>query len=173
MPPRSRPSVSGVVPSIQSWTQSSGCSAARSCRFSLTGPSANPRRLGKLPEPDRSLPWQALHGGETSETRASPTAGSGPALADGGSWLLPGPTKGGLSPVRLEARYTPPTRKTKTVSPIAQAGRPELRVSIGVWTVIGSVSGAGRCRLAGRDVCDGPCARVHEEQVRQHGQARQ
>ncbi len=56
MPSRSIPSVSGVVPSIHRWTQSSGYSAARSWRLSLTGPSSIPSRLGKLAWPARSGP---------------------------------------------------------------------------------------------------------------------
>ena len=49
---------------------------------------------------------------------AWPTAGSGGAPLPGGEgWPeAPGMAKGGFSPARFEARYTPPTRKTNTVS---------------------------------------------------------
>ena len=59
------------------------------------------------------------------------------------------------------------------MSPIAHGGSPPERASIGVWTVIGSVSRRRGGRLPGSDVVDPLAAGVHQEQVRQERQARQ
>ena len=102
MPTRSIPSVSGVVPSIQRWIQSSGCAAASSWRFSLTGPSATPCRLGKAAWPARSGPWQPSQ--PASAMSACPTAGSGSPEGPATGALAPGMANGGFSPARFEAR---------------------------------------------------------------------
>src|SRR5687767_1413477 len=170
MPLRSMPEVSSVVPSIHSAIQSSGCSAARSWRFSLTGPSARFSRLGKSPAPPRSAPWQVVQVGVTWPMSASPRAGSGATLPVGADAVTPGTANGGFSPARFDARYTPPTRNTKTVSPIAHGGTPRPPVSIGVWTVIGSVPRRWG-GLAGHDVLDRLSGGVDQEEVRDHRQA--
>src|SRR5687768_7856953 len=97
---------------------------------------------------------------------ASPTAGSGAPDAPGGEPLAPGMANAGFCPARLESRYTPPTRKTKTVRPIAHGGRPPERESIGVWTVIdGSMPGRRCGRGARHGVLGRLAAGVHEEHV--------
>ena len=104
MPPRSMPSVSGVVPSIQSCAQVVGILGAEVLEVLAD------RSLGhavEAREVARSRQVGPMAGGAGRlrlEISASPTAGSGPALAPGAEALAPGIANGGFSPDRFEAR---------------------------------------------------------------------
>ena len=82
MPPRSMPSVSGVVPSIQSWPNRPGA-PPRGPGGSRSGPSPRRAGSGSRPDPARSGPWHDAHGGWACAISCLADGRIGPATARG------------------------------------------------------------------------------------------